>query len=74
MKKIAILILMILFLGACSLFQKPNYVAEPNNQMLRQQEIVIDGVQYYWVYQKNYPGHGHLVCPARDQAIINLNQ
>ena len=69
-----IVFLAIVTLGGCSLFERPEMIPtepETSTQPVRKHEIIIDGVTYYWVYQKNYPGHGHVVCPERDKAIID---
>lgn len=69
-----LVVLALMLLSSCGLFERTDLIpAEPSTterDAVRKYELEIDGVQYYWVYQKNYPGHGQIVCPARDKALI----
>jgi len=85
MKKLIILVGILLLINCSSCKQTPKKrtviveLTETNNNLpvkdsisyLNYQEFEIDGIIYYWVYQKGYPKDGKIVCPTRDNAIIN---
>jgi len=80
MRKLTILIGLVL-LTSCSLFEKPVVIAEPVinvdneiilNEFLSAQKFEIEGVTYYWVHKsKSYKFYeAHVICPERDKALI----
>jgi len=83
MKKLGILLALVL-LASCSLFDKPQVDVEPENideqiilnDYLSAQKFEVDGVTYYWVHKtKAYKFYqAHIICPEKDKAIINLSK